>query len=218
MLKTKTLLAALALMASVGASAAATNLINNGSFEATVISNTNGYATLGASTSILSDWTISAGTVDLISTYWTAQSGNQSLDLIGANSNGAISQTFNTTVGQTYNVSYWLAGNPHDEVKLKTGTVSVGNLTQNFSFDTTGKSLSNMGWVEKSFSFIASGSSSTLTFASHQLAANGSASSWGPALDNVSVTAVPEPETYAMLLGGLACIGFVARRRKGAVG
>lgn len=29
-----------------------------------------------------------------------------------------------------------------------------------------------------------------------------------------SVTAVPEPETYAMLLGGLALIGGIARRRK----
>ncbi|MEF7617179.1 FxDxF family PEP-CTERM protein [Aquincola sp. MAHUQ-54] len=28
------------------------------------------------------------------------------------------------------------------------------------------------------------------------------------------VTAVPEPETYALLLGGLGVIGFVARRRK----
>ncbi|OZA36288.1 MAG: hypothetical protein B7X87_14305 [Hydrogenophilales bacterium 17-64-34] len=28
-----------------------------------------------------------------------------------------------------------------------------------------------------------------------------------------SVTAVPEPETYAMLLAGLGLVGFVARRR-----
>jgi len=29
-----------------------------------------------------------------------------------------------------------------------------------------------------------------------------------------SVTAVPEPETYAMLLAGLGLVGFMARRRK----
>jgi probable HAF family extracellular repeat protein len=30
----------------------------------------------------------------------------------------------------------------------------------------------------------------------------------------LSVTAVPEPETYAMMLAGLGLMGFVARRRK----
>ena len=29
-----------------------------------------------------------------------------------------------------------------------------------------------------------------------------------------AVAAVPEPETYAMLLSGMALMGFVARRRK----
>ena len=32
-------------------------------------------------------------------------------------------------------------------------------------------------------------------------------------IDNVTVAAVPEPETYAMLLAGLGLLGFVARRR-----
>jgi len=38
----------------------------------------------------------------------------------------------------------------------------------------------------------------------------------GLAIDNfsLSVTAVPEPESYAMLLAGLGMMGFIARRRK----
>ena len=31
-----------------------------------------------------------------------------------------------------------------------------------------------------------------------------------------SITAVPEPETYAMMLAGLGLLGFAARRRKQA--
>jgi hypothetical protein len=34
------------------------------------------------------------------------------------------------------------------------------------------------------------------------------------AVDNILVTAVPEPETIAMLLAGLGVLGFVARRRR----
>ncbi len=33
---------------------------------------------------------------------------------------------------------------------------------------------------------------------------------------SASVTAVPEPETYAMLLAGLGAVGFLSRRRKAA--
>ena len=34
---------------------------------------------------------------------------------------------------------------------------------------------------------------------------------------NTAVAAIPEPETYALMLAGLAGIGFAARRRKGKV-
>jgi hypothetical protein len=40
-------------------------------------------------------------------------------------------------------------------------------------------------------------------------------SAWGQQIDNVTfgVTAVPEPETYALMLAGLGLVGFAARRR-----
>jgi len=34
------------------------------------------------------------------------------------------------------------------------------------------------------------------------------------AYDNITITAVPEPQTYAMLMAGLLAVGFLVRRRQ----
>lgn len=46
------------------------------------------------------------------------------------------------------------------------------------------------------------------------LAAGAASGNSGAVIDNVSVTAaVPEPETYALLLAGLGMLGFMNRRK-----
>ena len=47
-----------------------------------------------------------------------------------------------------------------------------------------------------------------------KFAAIGISDSDGGSLDNISVTAIPEPETFAMLLTGLGLLAGVTRRRK----
>ena len=44
--------------------------------------------------------------------------------------------------------------------------------------------------------------------------AGGTTSGGGGIVDNPTVPAIPEPETYALMLAGLAAVGAVARRRK----
>lgn len=61
-----------------------------------------------------------------------------------------------------------------------------------------------------SFSFLADASGALLLrFAD---ASVGQASG---IIDNIVLTAIPEPETYAMILAGLGLLGFVASRRRG---
>ena len=52
--------------------------------------------------------------------------------------------------------------------------------------------------------------------ANWSMGGNGTFATTVPNTTNFSVTAVPEPETYAMLLAGLGLMGAVVRRRKGA--
>ena len=206
MLKIKKLAAIAALAALAPLAHASPELIANGGFESPVNAFSGNFITLGSG---LDGWTINSGNVDLINNYWQPAGGSYSLDLNGSSA-ATISQSFATSVGTTYNVSFSMAGN-HDGGGDKTITVGVTD-PHSFSFALAGSSHAAMGWQAESFSFVATSAVSTLTFAGSP--AN---SYYGAALDNVSVTAaVPEPETYAMLLAGLGLVGAIARRRRAA--
>ena len=154
----------------------------NGSFETPAVP-AGSYRTYASGQS-LGAWTVTTGTVDLIGPgYWAAANADQSVDLSGG-SMGAVSQTFATTPGTTYTVSYALAGNTDGGPAVKTGTVLVdGRDVQDFSFDITGKTHTDMGYANEQFTFLATTPSATLTFAST------TASGYGPVLDNVQVQA-----------------------------
>jgi uncharacterized protein (UPF0210 family) len=76
------------------------------------------------------------------------------------------------------------------------------------SFDSSSTSTTNMGWVPESFTFNSGNQTqATLRFLSQTNAYSGNPTypfAFGPALDNVSVTAVPEPGT---ILAALTILG-----------
>lgn len=159
----------------------AASLVTNGGFESGTAPGV--FLTVGTGGTDIDDWDVVSGNVDYIGSYWVAQEGDRSIDMTG-NAAGAISQTFATTIGEDYTVTFYLAGNPAGGPAVKSLNVDAGGAPVNYSFDTTGKSLTDMGWTQETFNFTATTALTTLTFTSL------TPGFFGPALDNVAVELV----------------------------
>ncbi|MEV6575394.1 choice-of-anchor C family protein [Streptomyces sp. NPDC051577] len=141
----------------------------------------NAFTTVTAGRSI-GPWKVTSGAVDLIGAgFRQAAEGEQSVDLNAARP-GAFAQTFATTAGQKYTVTYSLAANPEGGPAVKTGRVLLDwQNIQDFSFDSTGKSRPAMGYVTRQVTFVARAASTTIGFASTV------AGAYGPVIDDVGV-------------------------------
>jgi hypothetical protein len=118
-----------------------------------------------------------------------------------------ISQTLNTVVGVTYNVSWYLAQDtPPDPTLSCGGTPCTNVLTVSFGgtilTDLTG--IPQQGYTLYSFASEATSSSTVLSITVGNTAGES-------LLDDVSVTATPEPSQVLLVSGGLIC--FLYRKR-----
>jgi len=199
-----------------GEAAQAANLLRNGSFEIGRNPGRN-FSTLYPGSTAIDGWTVTRGSINYIAGYWQAADGNRSIDLDGWDA-GEIAQTFSTTVGQSYLVTFSLAGNPYAPPLLKEMRVAAAGHSAYFSFDITGKSFSDMGWLLKSWQFTAVDTETTLEFLS---LSNRKPQPYGAALDNVSIVAisqpvaVPEPSSVAGLIAVSALGACLMRKRSG---
>jgi choice-of-anchor C domain-containing protein len=192
----------------LGAQSAYAVSITNGSFELGTDPGVFTPLAAGDNTSI-TGWTVGgAGGVDYIGTYWQASEGNRSLDLSGGGIGGVSQQLTGLSIGQEYTVSFDLAGNSEGLPVEKHMTVLTNGGGELFTFDTTGKSVGNMGWTTFTYVFIASAATDTLAFLS------GDNTSFGPALDNVTIAATPIPGAILLFGSALGGMGFLGYRRR----
>jgi choice-of-anchor C domain-containing protein len=157
------------------------NLLVNGSFEEG--QDTDRFISLNEGSKDIKGWVVTRGQIDLVGPYWPAADGKYSIDLHGSPGYGGIKQTFVTRKGQRYRVTFSFAGNPEGRVAEKKMGVSAAGQKEEFTFDASGKTKEDLGWVTKKWEFKADGKETTLEF--YTLMTDDE--NCGPALDNVSV-------------------------------
>ena len=128
---------------------------------------------------------------------------------------GAVYQTVGgLTAGKTYAVSFYQAGAQQKGFSGATTeywAVSLGAQTKDSPILSNG-SEGFTGWSSDTLDFTATGTSEVLSFL-----AEGTGGSGLPPfalLDGVSLTQVPEPATWAMMLVGFGALGTAIRSRR----
>jgi len=186
------------------AAAVMVNLIENGSFEIHVEDpstwSISGVADfLGVGNTDMASWTVIKGNIDYVTLCphvpphtWQAADGEASLDLCGSPGSGGVSQTFATTADATYEVRFYMSGNPMEGYTgppNKTLRVQATGQFADFSFDVAAEqnSFEEMKWKLCTFTFVADSNSTTLEIFSTMENVHK-----GPVIDSVSVAAVED--------------------------
>jgi len=232
---TSKIIAIAALAVAVAAPAtAATNLVTNGGFETTTYGSSSqvgggfgqgvtGWNSVGYNLLYIGGTQTTTSAANQYSdplTYFrnnvtTSPSGGNFMALDGdVGIHGAFSQNITgLTAGTGYNLTFtWAATQLRNRTGATTEQLAVtfGGVTKNTTI-LSEPSGGFSGWQTVSFYYVPTTTSSILSFLS-----NGTPGGEPPValLDGVTLTAVPEPATWALLVSGFALVGFAARRRR----
>jgi len=200
----KKVLTTIALLAlPVFAMAATPNLVVNGSFEDNALANGS-----WSNFSSINGWTgVGAGIEVRNNIAGSAFDGLNFVEL-DTTQNSSMFQTVATQAGHSYSFSFAYANRPGTAVSTNGLDWTLDGGKTWTAVAALPAATTDNNWTTFNTSFIA-GASTKIGFR-----ATGTSDSIGSSLDKVSLTAaVPEPQTYALMLAGLGALSFVARRR-----
>ena len=149
------------------------------------------------------------GTTMLISPYGDVGQGQSTVTMSKAGGGSFSLLSFDGAGSFNFNVVAW---NDPSLIPLSidvTGSlVGGGTVRQSFAIDNSQNQSGTLNFSNYSFSGFKNITSVTFS-------ASGSSSAVfnGFTLDNISVSAVPEPESFALMLAGLGILGLAVRRR-----
>ncbi len=155
------------------------NLVLDGGFEKPIVG---GPLITLSSGSKLGAWQVTAGSVDLVGSYWVPAAGAQSVDLAG-DAPGTLSQTLSLPYADRYRIRFWIAANPGCGTSARRmGVLWNGVLVATRRFDPTGHTLTNLGWVRRAIVVTGLPGPAAIGFSALN------SGPCGPALDRVTVT------------------------------
>lgn len=200
---------------------AATNLLDNGSFEAPAVTTAPYYSFYAVGSTAITGWTAAGNNVQLTKNIafpgLNASDGEQYLDLTGnvGRGGGVVADAVSTVAGLTYSLTFDV-GAFYYQGSYGAATVDLvidGETKQ--SFTSLAPSSNSIAWTSYSYNFTGTGSPVSIGLFS---STSTSSSNLGVGLDNVVLQsvggAVPEPTTWAMLIFGFGTIGFSMRARQ----
>ena len=141
--------------------------------------------------------------------------GSNSLNLTGVNPyvTDSIQQVVNTIIGQNYILNFFAFSDSANTFAVTENGLNIAGTPTSITADGSFDGSSAAPYTEYTGDFIATSATTTLQFSS--VANPPIGSSVGSVLiDDVQLTATPEPGSFALLLTGMAGMAQLVRRRR----
>jgi hypothetical protein len=204
--------AAIATVVGLSVSAHASTVIADGGFEAAGGGNVYfaGQSIDGGS------WNVTNGAVyiDTLDPYVYAGSNSVNLTLANLYVPNSLEQTLTTTVGQTYTVNFWANSDSANTFSLtENGSALTGSPTSIVDNGFPGTITNSSLFVDYTGEFTATSTTTDLTFTATGDPIIGSTDG-SVMIDDVGISATPEPGSIVLTLTGMIGLGLLAARKR----